>query len=123
MIRSTVWISRWLDSAGYAASQLPRLASAGTTWLERASGLHWAAIGDAAAAFDPLSSHGLTTALWSGRRAGQGAVASLDGDHRLLEAYSGRTREAVHRFMEQRKAVYAQVARFSRETFWSRRLT
>ncbi|KAA0595594.1 flavin-dependent dehydrogenase [Azospirillum lipoferum] len=121
MLAETEWTARWLDSAGYRIAAAPRLASAGTTWLERAAGEGWAAAGDAAAAFDPLSSHGLTSALWAGRRAAQGALAMLDGDSRPLERYATTLDEAVRQFLSQRRAVYGEVRRFADRPFWSRR--
>ncbi|PWC83307.1 hypothetical protein TSH100_20870 [Azospirillum sp. TSH100] len=121
MLAETEWTARWLDSAGYRIDGAPRLASAGTTWLERAAGEGWAAAGDAAAAFDPLSSHGLTSALWGGRRAGQGALATLDGDPGPLERYAATLDEAVRQFLSQRRAVYGEVRRFADRPFWNRR--
>lgn len=121
MLAETEWTARWLDSAGYRIDGAPRLASAGTTWLERAAGEGWAAAGDAAAAFDPLSSHGLTSALWGGRRAGQGALATLDGESGPLERYATTLDEAVRQFLSQRRAVYGEVRRFADRPFWSRR--
>lgn len=121
MLAETEWAARWLDSAGYRIDTAPRLASAGTTWLERAAGMDWAAAGDAAAAFDPLSSHGLTSALWGGRRAGQGALAALGGDLGPLERYATTLDEAVRQFLSQRRAIYGEVRRFADHPFWSRR--
>ncbi|CAO3424687.1 glycine oxidase maturase GoxB [Azospirillum endophyticum] len=121
MLAETEWAARWLDSAGYRIDAAPRLASAGTMWLERAAGVGWAAAGDAAAAFDPLSSHGLTSALWSGRRAGLGALATLGGDSGPLERYVATLDGAVRQFLSQRRAVYGEVRRFADRPFWSRR--
>ncbi|WP_207460892.1 glycine oxidase maturase GoxB [Azospirillum sp. SYSU D00513] len=121
MLKDTEWVARWLDSAGYEDFAAPRLASAGTLWLERAAGDGWVAAGDAAAAFDPLSSHGLTSALWGGRRAAQAALAALDGDAGPLDRYAATLNGAVGEFLKQRRAVYAEVRRFAGQPFWRRR--
>lgn len=117
----TEWVGRWLGSAGYAPDRPPQLASAGTVWLDRAAGEGWAAAGDAAAALDPLSSHGLTSALWGGRRASQAALAMLAGDPAPLARYAGTVDAAVRNVLVQRRAVYAEARRFADQPFWRRR--
>ena len=118
---ATRLISRWLDSAGFDGDASPRLAAASTTWLEPVAGPSWAAAGDAAAAFDPLSSHGLTTALWSGRTAALAAAALLDGNEQPLGAYAATLRAAMQDFIAQRTAVYARERRWASSPFWQRR--
>lgn len=115
------FVQRWLESASYPIVQAPLLASAGTTWLEPIAGENWAAVGDAAAAFDPLSSHGLTTALWSGRRAALATIAALDGVREPLVRYALDFHNAVHSVVAQRIAVYGRERRFADEPFWIRR--
>jgi flavin-dependent dehydrogenase len=117
----TQFIQRWLDSAGYAISEPARLTSAGTAWLEPAAGPGWAAAGDAAAAFDPLSSHGLTSALWGGRQAALAALASFEGNPEPLLRYATTLESAVRNFVVQRQAVYAHERRFRDQLFWKRR--
>jgi flavin-dependent dehydrogenase len=122
MVLETAFVRRWLDTAGYAADALPQLASAGTTWLEPAAGPNWAAAGDAAVAFDPLSSHGLTSALWAGRRVALGALAALDDDPVPLAHYAATIANAVGDFLVQRQVVYSHEGRFHGHPFWDRRL-
>jgi len=59
--------------------------AANSAWLEPFAGADWAAAGDAALSFDPLSSQGLLTALFTGRSAADAACAALSG-----AALSGR---------------------------------
>ena len=120
-LAATTFVKRWLESADFDGDVLPRLAGAATTWLEPVAGEGWAAAGDAAAAFDPLSSHGLTTALWSGRRAALAAVAELRGDGAPLTLYAATIRDAVQSFAMQRQAVYAREGRWTSLPFWQRR--
>lgn len=117
----TTYISRWIESAGYALTEPPRLATAGTAWLDAASGPGWLAVGDAAAAFDPLSAHGMTTALWTGIHGAAAAAAALDGDPSAAESYAARLRTGVEHFSRERAAVYAREARFHDRPFWRRR--
>ncbi len=122
-LADTRHLSRWIDSAGFAPVDPPRLASAGTTWLAPAAGTTWAAAGDAAAAVDPLSSHGLTTALWTGRQAALAAAAALAGNDAPLADYAATLRTAIGRFRTEQRAVYAQERRWPSLPFWQRRHT
>ena len=121
MVAKTRSIVRWLESAEYAIAEPPRLASAATTWLEPVAGDGWAAAGDAAAAFDPLSSHGLTTALWSGRRAALAAAAAIEGDGNPLARYAEDFQAAIRSVLAARSSVYARERRFAGSGFWRRR--
>ena len=121
-IDATHYVRRWLDSAGFSADAPPHLTSAGTAWLEPAVGDAWAAAGDAAVSFDPLSSHGITSALWAGQRAAHAARTALQGDGAPLARYAATIEHAVQNFLMQRRAVYAQERRFADHPFWRRRI-
>lgn len=126
LLADSHYVGRWVDDAGFALETPPRLVSAGTARLERPCSGHddgagWAAIGDAAAAFDPLSSHGLTTALWTGSRAGAAAAAWLSGDRAPLAAYGRAVDAGFAGFLRQREAIYARERRFADQPFWQRR--
>jgi 2-polyprenyl-6-methoxyphenol hydroxylase-like FAD-dependent oxidoreductase len=122
-LAETRHISRWLESAGFEPATLPHLAAAATTWMEPAAGPAWAAAGDAAAAFDPLSSHGLATALWGGRQAALAAAAWLDGNAKPIETYAATIAHAVRRFLDERRVVYGQERRWPASPFWQRRIS
>ena len=59
---------------------VPRVVAANSSRLDRVSGRGWLAVGDAAMAFDPLSSQGLVQALASGIRAGEALNGRLAGE-------------------------------------------
>lgn len=121
-IADTRYIRQWVESAGYALSGPPGLASAGTVWLEHAAGADWLAVGDAAISFDPLSAHGMTTALWTSIEAGKAAARALGGDDTALEDYARRLRLGVDHYFGERRAIYARELRFALHPFWQRRL-
>lgn len=123
LLAETVFVSRWIDDAGFAVVSSPTLASAGVTRLDPpADGdLGWAAVGDATAAFDPLSSHGMATALWTAAQAGAAAVGWLEGDRRPLHNYAAAVSKGAERFSIQRAEIYGRETRFLDEPFWSRR--
>jgi flavin-dependent dehydrogenase len=120
-LSATQFVQRWLESAAYERDGPVRIASAATTWLEPAAGADWAAAGDAAAAFDPLSSHGLTTALWSGRRAALVARAALAGDMEQVRDYAHAVQGAVASMLQGRRTIYACERRFEGSPFWESR--
>jgi flavin-dependent dehydrogenase len=89
--------------------------------LERVGGQNWLAVGDAAMAWDPLSSQGITNALMTGILAA----------HAIAEARSERTSDfsryeaAIARdFSEYRRLrshFYRQARRWPQSPFWKRR--
>jgi hypothetical protein len=102
------------------ADLLPRLpgqvTDASTSWLDRICGPGWLAAGDAAVAFDPLSSQGIVTALVMGREAGL-VAAGLVG----VEEYDARYRSLRDEHLALRAAYYGLERRWPAAEFWRRR--
>lgn len=126
LLAGTRYIGRWIDDAGFAVETAPRMSSAGTTWLApsagRTNGAPWMAVGDCAAAFDPLSSHGMTTALWAGERSAAVLTDALrSGGDEALAAYADAVLQGVGRFLTQRRDMYLRETRFPAAAFWERR--
>lgn len=126
LIQQTHHIAYWLDDAEFVVDQPPELASAATRWLSSAAGVHqacgWAAIGDAAVSFDPLSAHGMTTALWAAARVPDLVRAFLKHDYLPLEQYAKAVEQGRQSYLHQRHTIYAQEKRFQSQAFWQRRL-
>jgi flavin-dependent dehydrogenase len=93
----------------------PRLAPAGTTYLANPVGDGWLAVGDAAAAFDPLSSQGIISAL-AGGRAAAAAIAAADWG-----TYRAHLSAVLARYRQQRTRYYGMERRWPVEPFWRRR--
>jgi flavin-dependent dehydrogenase len=85
--------------------------------LDRVAGERWLAIGDAATALDPLSSHGLGNALFTGIRA---AEAIVSGD---FSAYENAVDKMWSVYVSRRRELYASERRWPSSPFWSRRYT
>lgn len=121
----TQHLARWVEDAGFACEAPPRLASAGTTWLRaacgRSHGAPWFAIGDAALALDPLSSHGMTSALWAGSQVGAWVRDSLTGSDTATDHYAGAIERARARYLQERLSRYVNERRFADQPFWQRR--
>jgi len=85
--------------------------------LERIAGERWLAIGDAATALDPLSSHGLGNALFTGMRAAEAiATGNVDDYERAVD-------KMWNVYVSRRRELYASERRWPSSPFWSRRYT
>ncbi|HEV7919802.1 MAG TPA: tryptophan 7-halogenase [Thermoanaerobaculia bacterium] len=104
-----------IERHGYRLAAPPRVVDAGSARLRDFGGDGWLAIGDAAMSLDPLSSHGIATALHSGMLA---AEAILGGERRrYLQAM-----EAMwDGYSSMRRAFYAAERRWPASPFWARR--
>ncbi|MDB4792743.1 glycine oxidase maturase GoxB [bacterium] len=121
LLGQTHYISRWIDEAGFEFTSSPYLASAGTTWIAPAGGEGWVAVGDAAASFDPLSSHGMTAALWTAITGADAAIAYLSGDSGPSITYTQKVAAGIQDFLDKRTVIYGQETRFENSAFWMRR--
>ncbi|MFF0628101.1 NAD(P)/FAD-dependent oxidoreductase [Streptomyces sp. NPDC004296] len=106
---------------GLTALRPPRRAPAHTAHLDRVHGDGWTAVGDAAAAFDPLSSQGILTALYTGLSAGEAVDAQLHGDRLALAGYAEKVATARSAYRDGHRAVHAQETRWADRPFWARR--
>ena len=121
-LEETVHVGGVLRAHGYAIDGRPRGADAGSARLDRFSGDGWLAAGDAAVSFDPLSSQGMLTALYTGLRAGQALAAHLAGDGVALDAYVARLEEVHRAYTANRMEYYALEPRWRHAPFWARRV-
>jgi flavin-dependent dehydrogenase len=102
-----------------AMSAIPRACPAGTARTERLAGESWLAVGDAAAAFDPLSSQGVATAVLMGARAGN-AITSPDRQ-RAVAAWTEAYAMLVAEHADLRTHYARLETRWPDSLFWRRR--
>lgn len=95
--------------------------SAGTSCLETCSGANWLAVGDAAFAYDPVSSYGMTSALGSGYYAGQAIADSLSGEEDALNAYRFLMEKTFADYLPMWQQQYAAEQRWKEAPFWKTR--
>jgi hypothetical protein len=112
----------WARMKGARLVGRPRVIPAFSACLEAAAGPDWAAVGDAAASHDPLSSSGIARALDSGIHAARAIydllrVGRPDG----LGDYDRRLHESFELYWEIRQRYYAMERRWPRSLFWHRR--
>lgn len=106
-----------LGLSGCAPAGAPFVTDAATSHLDAIAGSGWLAVGDAAVAFDPLSSQGIVTALLMGREAGRVATGTVPPEH-----YVERYDELLREHLALRSAYYAIETRWPSAIFWTRRL-
>ncbi|MFI8850084.1 NAD(P)/FAD-dependent oxidoreductase [Streptomyces sp. NPDC053499] len=121
------WARRHAPGPASAPPTAPRRAAAHTAHLDRVYGDGWIAAGDAAVAFDPVSSQGVLTALYTGMNAGRAVDARLSRVNRddvsALADYAHKTAAAWTAYLRGHCLIHAQEARWLHRPFWTRRLT
>ncbi|GGA78653.1 alkylhalidase-like protein [Brucella endophytica] len=124
-------IAPLLKTKGYRACGGIRGAPAGSQRLARFCGDNWMAVGDAAQAYDPLSSQGIDKALKSASHAGhmihyaltddaQGA-ATLDSHNPFIHQYDEQQRQLWADYVSKRNFYYGIQPRWTDQPFWQRR--
>ncbi|SDC08016.1 Dehydrogenase (flavoprotein) [Paracidovorax valerianellae] len=106
---------------GYRPHGPTQGADACSAELDRAAGAQWLAVGDAALAFDPLSSKGIGNALYTGLRAAQAVLAHEAGDRQAPERYADHLRDIHRVYRKQLQGFYAMETRWPDSAFWVRR--
>lgn len=93
-----------------------------TQWLQPAAGAGWAAAGESAAAFDPLSAMGIGHAMSSGCQAARLAAAALaQPGANGHETYQRDISQHVANYLARKHAYYGMEQRFADHPFWQRR--
>jgi flavin-dependent dehydrogenase len=99
----------------------PFIFAANSSRLDHFAGKNWLAVGDAAMAFDPLSSQGVYNALMSGLLAAQSIECSLAGDQRELHRYAVVIESNFAKYLVTREEYYRRETRWPNSPFWKRR--
>lgn len=93
--------------------------NANTSRLAACAGKNWLAIGDAAMAFDPLSSHGITSGLYTANQAALAIEKGLEHtDSRGLETYADLLEKVFGGYLQQKGQLYGQEKRWQSAPFW-----
>ena len=100
-----------------------RVVAASSSRLDRVTGRNWLAAGDAALAFDPLSSQGMRQALASGISAGEALHRCLSGEAAALGEYGSGTQRVFAEYARQHSVYYGRERRWPQSVFWERRQT
>jgi len=115
-------VARGVSSGGGAiAGGRVHVTKAATSCLDRAVGPGWAAVGDAACAYDPLSAQGITKALETAISADVAIDACLSGDREPLDRYARQVLSGFGDYRPTRTRHYGAETRWPQELFWRRR--
>lgn len=121
-IENSKYTSKRIESAQFAITQLPFTVDASTIISHNLKINSLLFAGDAVASFDPLSSHGITTALWSGRKAAEAYIDLTKSSDIKLNNYKETLHKSIDRYLEEKQKIYSAEQRFSNNIFWKRRI-
>ncbi len=82
------------------------------------AGHNWMAIGDAALAFDPLSSHGITNSLYTTQTAASAIEKYLNSDTNALKEYTQNLNEIFDQYLKTKNQLYTNERRWPNSPFW-----
>jgi flavin-dependent dehydrogenase len=106
---------------GYALESGPIISAANSARTDLIAGRNWLAVGDAAAAFDPLSSQGVLVALKSGLQAARAIEDHLSGNSASLQDYAMWVKKGFEKHLTIRDRFYKREQRWPTSVFWHRR--
>jgi flavin-dependent dehydrogenase len=95
--------------------------AAHSSCLDRAAGGRWLAVGDAASAWDPLSSQGIAKALRSGVAAADTIIEYLSGDPAAMVRYANGAQADFEQYLNTHHHYYRREMRWPEAVFWKRR--
>jgi flavin-dependent dehydrogenase len=105
----------------HSIAPAPFVFAANSSRLDVVAGRNWLAVGDAAMAFDPLSSQGVCQALKSGRLAAGLIRDHWGGDVAAMPGYAQFVNRSFESFLSSKHRYYGREKRWPQSLFWSRR--
>ena len=102
-------------------SIISNICSASTYFSTQRHGLNWLAIGDAAMAYDPLSSSGILRALKEGTESGEIIHNYFTGDINSIDKFASTYDAKFKKYLLERSNYYNMEKRWPDSIFWKRR--
>lgn len=99
----------------------PAVVSANSYILDKIVGDNWLTIGDAACAFDPLSSQGIYKGLHNGITAAEIINNYFSGSTTSLTDYEKNIKASFEQYLEMKVMYYQLEKRWCESPFWKRR--
>ena len=121
MLATAPKVQAILNRSGYLLAQGPVCLPALSTKLRHAYGRGWIAAGDSAQSFDPLSSHGIHSAIVAGKNAATSLVLAQGKGVKALDCYQNALDQIYARYRLERHHYYSLERRWQTEPFWRRR--
>lgn len=120
-LEKTRYIRDYVNETDGSFLSPPRIISASSLRLDAVTGERWLAVGDAATAYDPLASYGISSALGAGFYGGHAIADFLAGSSSSLETYRGILDQSYAQYLFMRWEHYKLEQRWASEPFWRRR--
>jgi len=117
----TRYIAPRLDECRFVRGSLA-IRAAPSFLLDQVLGSRWLAVGDAAAAYDPLSSQGIYKAMADGLRAAEFLGTALASDSDIARDYAASIIGDFNEYETNRNYYYELESRWAGSPFWRRRL-
>ncbi|WP_311972218.1 tryptophan 7-halogenase [Bradyrhizobium campsiandrae] len=118
LLRSTSHVARAIE--GYQLKHIV-VRVAPSFCLDRVAGPNWLAVGDAAAACDPISSQGIMNALGDGIRAAAAIIDVRDGHSDSIVPYAKYLNGRYTDYVANRNYLYGLERRWPKSPFWRQR--
>ncbi len=121
LLRETAATRERVEAHGYEIAAPLKVLPAESSRLDSITGDGWLALGDAAAAYDPLSSHGIASAMGSGFYGGNAIADLLAGREEARLAYLEVMQRAYAPYLDLLREHYGRERRWPESPFWKRR--
>lgn len=104
-----------------AQMHFQKVSPAGSYIMSKRCGNNWLAIGDAAMAYDPLSSMGILKALHDGVDAANAIQQHVTGNGNAVNDFAEKQQVQFNKYLHMRKYYYGLETRWKDARFWKRR--
>jgi flavin-dependent dehydrogenase len=123
LLSETIHTRQRVAVGDYVPLGAPRILRANSSRLTVITGDRWLAVGDAAAAYDPLSSYGIGSGMGAGFYAASAIADFLRGGTDALSTYASLIDRAYADYLLMQHNQYMSEQRWPDEPFWHRRHT
>ncbi|TQF67802.1 FAD-dependent oxidoreductase [Pseudoalteromonas luteoviolacea] len=110
----TQWFKKVVSNGEFEV----KILNASSHIVSQLSGKNWLLVGDAAMSFDPLSSHGMTTAIYMAEKAAHAIDGLFNGDNNALGQYSKTMADIYNSYLNELLGYYRLEQRFKDSKFW-----
>lgn len=121
LLADTVHTRQRVADGGYVLHGAPRILRANSSRLTAVTGDRWLAVGDAAVAYDPLSSYGIGSAMGAGYYAAFAIADFFHGSPDALSTYATIIDRAYADYLLLQHQQYLSERRWPGSPFWRRR--
>jgi flavin-dependent dehydrogenase len=94
-------------------------AHANSSKAQAITGKNWLALGDAAISFDPLSSHGITNAIYTAQKGAEAIESHLKNvGNAVIKEYGESVSAIFMQYLQTKNQIYCDERRWENSSFW-----